>query len=127
MRARKIWSKPVLDAAMEFVVEKHGFGFFDGGCLIFAKAVRIVSSNASIVTLLREGEPDHYGILLPRSGWGDFDGFHATPQRWTDFFRGRELVAGPISHVDAFVPSSQIPYDRSTARAVARILAGKIP
>lgn len=113
---RKAWGQ---------IVRQRGFGFLDGGCLIFARAARENLHAGKIVTLSRNGKADHYGFELPSCGWGDADGFFPQTRDWIDHYKKREGITEDIAFHPFQMPSGEIPDDERTISEICGILQPK--
>jgi len=118
----KWFSKKSIDQAQEYTINQRSFGFFDGGCLIFAQAVKLLLPEAKIVTILNHKKPDHYGLLLNNRIWADAGGLHLNKYLWAQKYSIQEHVLGRIDVVDEFVASKEIPKDKELSKYLASIL-----
>jgi hypothetical protein len=120
-------TKRRLRKALSYCVERRGYGFFDGGCLIFAEACKILWPKGEIVTIARgKGrKPDHYGFMIDSGVILDGDGFYPSPEQWILDFRRKENVAGADLYFErGRIESSEIPRDSSFSSQIAKVLVG---
>jgi hypothetical protein len=118
------WPKPKnIEKASNFLIEIKAFGFFDGGCLIFAEAIKYLIPSCQVVTILRRKQPDHYGVFIKDNQWGDASGLYENRYLWAQKYSILERVSGKLSIVKDLVPSNQIPEDDETSQKIAEILA----
>ena len=113
---RKAWGQ---------VVRRNGFGFLDGGCLIFARAAIKNLGAGKVITLVRNGKADHYGFELPSFGWGDADGFFLRREDWIDHYKKRERIAEKIDFHLSLLASDEIPDDNQAIAEICKILQPK--
>jgi hypothetical protein len=113
--------------AEKLIVQKMGFGFFDGGCRIFAEAASLALPGARAVTLLRDGKPDHYGVCAPRFGYGDFGGVYENPEARVARYALYELkplsLLGRLSVKDGIVFSPEVEAPRDLVGIVLSVLS----
>lgn len=114
--------KKALNAALSLCVNTKGFGFFDGGCRIFAEAICQVIPKTKIATILVSKKPDHYGVILPNDWWADFDGPTQSWITWAERYRVSERISRRIDVVDFLQECEEIPQDPSFSKEIAKIL-----
>jgi hypothetical protein len=112
-----------IKAAESYLIRKMGFGFMDGGCWIFAKAIQLLIPSTQIVTIMRKREPDHYGVRLENSLWGDARRLHESQYLWAQRYSIEERAFGRLEVLEGDMPSNQIPKDDDTSQVIFRILA----
>lgn len=112
----------VIDKAEAWLISKRSYGFLDGGCLIFAEAIKLIIPNSSVVTILRAHHPDHYGVKIEDKYWGDARGIHTCRYIWGQRFSVEERIFGRIEVTDRFIPSKEVPRDPELSQQIARML-----
>jgi hypothetical protein len=115
-----------LRVALSQCIAHSGFGFFDGGCRIFAEAARRLFAGSRIVTIVhgRSLRPDHYGLLIGENLVLDGDGFYPSPQSWVQSFQEKETTWGrKLQVVLDYIDSEEIPRNPSLSKKIARILS----
>jgi hypothetical protein len=115
-----------LKAALTQCLAHCGFGFFDGGCRIFAEAVQPLFEGSKIVTITRgcRRQPDHYGLLIGKDLILDGDGFYPDPFIWVQSFQRKENINGArLSVVFDYVESDAIPRNPVLSKKIGRILS----
>jgi hypothetical protein len=116
-------SQTNIDKARNYIIEKRAFGFSDGGCRIFAEALKFVIPDCEIVTILRNKRPDHYGVYLPnQSLWGDENGLHENQYLWAQRFAYLENVSGNLVIAKEYIDSENIPKDEALSEKIAKML-----
>lgn len=115
-------SKKALNQALTLCIMQRGFGFFDGGCLIFAQALCHLLPETKVVTILRGRHPDHYGVKLPDGRWADFDGPTQTWMAWAERYCQNEHITKRIDVVETYVSSQQIPQDPKLSLQISEVL-----
>jgi hypothetical protein len=76
------WSElvgPVQDRILGVLFDAAGCGPFDGGCLVFAEALRKTIGGEIVVLVRRDDSADHAAVSAGRMLW-DFDGPNAPEQ-----------------------------------------------
>lgn len=116
-------SKKSIRSAQNYLIEQKAFGFCDGGCHIFAEAIKFIIPDCEIVTILRNKKPDHYGVYLPKSNlWADANGLFENQYIWAQKFAILENISGNLIIKKEFIPSNSIPKDTKIAEKIAEIL-----
>lgn len=127
-----LWpQKQSIDNASNYLIENKSYGFFDGGCLIFAQAVKLLIPNCEIVTILRKKHPDHYGVYITNdlnannlSGlWGDASGLYENQYFWAQKFSFLEKVSGKLEIKKELIKTDAIPKDIEISKRIAEILS----
>ena len=121
-----LWpTKDSINEAKEFLRDQRGFGFFDGGCLIFAQAITHITqikSRVQIATLLIKNKPDHYGLIVDSELWADARGIHQNKFLWAQNYTIQEKISGRAEVIDHYVPSENIPSDLDLSNKVSEML-----
>jgi hypothetical protein len=116
-----------IERAQTYLINSKAFGFFDGGCLIFAQAAKMLIPSARITTILRHKKPDHYGLLLGDSlGWADASGIYQNRYLWAQHYTIQENIAGNVTIVEDFIKSDHIPRDPLLSLELTKILKLKL-
>jgi hypothetical protein len=93
-------------------------GPFDGGCLIFAKAI-IFSFGGELVRI-ESFQTEHYGVMKDQVFY-DADGSFNTPEAWISNFIKQE---GPFDRKLTFAKGLGDPGDISSDDKASKLLAG---
>lgn len=109
--------------ASSYLIKTKCFGFFDGGCLIFVEAIKLLIPELNIATILRKKRPDHYGVYLPNKLWGDASGLYDNKYFWVQKFARIENVSGNLEIKEHFIPSQCVPRNIELSIRIANILA----
>lgn len=116
-------SKKNIQKAQNHVIETNNFGFCDGGCRIFAEAIKFIIPKCEIVTILRKKRPDHYGVYLPESKlWGDANDLYENQYLWAQRFAYLEHVPGKLVVVKDYIDSEMVPKNPKLSQKVAEML-----
>lgn len=117
-------SKTNIRVAQNYLIEKRAFGFFDGGCHIFAEAIKFIIPDCEIVTILRNKRPDHYGVYLQNSKlWADASGLYENQYFWAQKFSFLEKISGKLEIKKELVNTDAIPKDIEMSKRIAEILS----
>jgi hypothetical protein len=116
----------LVELAESWIVSRRGYGLRDGGCLAFARALETVIPGSRVSTILRDGRPDHHGVLLPDGRWADADGIYQGADEWVSGFRRRELIPRgcTLAVVAELVPSREVPDIAEDSSTLAEIMSG---
>jgi hypothetical protein len=112
-----------IQAAESYLIRKRGFGFMDGGCWMFAKAIQLLIPGAQIVTIMCNRQPDHYGVRLENGLWGDARGMHESQYFWAQRYSIEERAFGRLEVLEGDMVNNQIPKDDNMVQTIFRILA----
>lgn len=88
------WRKlvgPMRNAVLATLVDRTGCGPFDGGCVVFAEALRRVVGGEIVVLQRADGTADHAAVSADGLLW-DMDGPLA-PERFVARFNRTEFAA----------------------------------
>jgi hypothetical protein len=116
-------SQKQIGKASNYLIETNCFGFFDGGCLIFAEAIKLLIPELHIATILRKKRPDHYGVYLPNKVWGDASGLYSNKYFWVQKFARLENVSGKLDIKEEFIASECVPKNPKLSKKIAQILS----
>lgn len=110
------------NAALKILLNsKAKSGPFDGGCLVFAEALKH-KIGGDLVRIVSEGITQHYGLQKGLTIY-DGEGAHPNPKTWLEDFVQRERISSPsltIEHgLDLF---SEIPRDPKASLNISRLL-----
>jgi hypothetical protein len=116
------------DEAKKLILEEIDCGFFDGGCLILAEALKKILPRARVATILVRGRPDHYVVVLPDGQYADADG--VAPDRETILKRYHKHEAWmekfeDLTLEDRRIPNGITPRSTRISREIAEILKPK--
>ena len=89
---------------------------------MFADAIKTINPRSKIVTILGDGRPDHYGVLLPNRTYADYDGPASSKTIWLKRFREAELVKRELVIKPLFLPNREIPRSLPYSQYLAGIL-----
>lgn len=99
-------------------------GLFDGGCLIFAKALilRFGGNLVRIISPSINNQTEHYGALIDGVIY-DGDGGIDTPSHWIQRIMLSECIRGrTLAFELGYDPHSDIPDDPAASKAIAKAL-----
>lgn len=116
----------LVELAESWIVSRRGYGLRDGGCLAFARALETVIPGSRVSTILRDGRPDHHGVLLPDGRGADADGIYQGADEWVSGFWRRELIprGSTLAVVPELVPSIEVPDIAEDSSTLAEIISG---
>jgi hypothetical protein len=101
-------------------------GPFDGGCLIFAKALQFAFDTGVIVRMESDvygkKQAEHYGLALADGTILDADGPASGPEEWVRRFTRNEILDRPVVVVPGIMTDSDIPDDQHAAKELAKII-----
>ncbi len=117
-------SKANIKRARKYILEKQCCGFFDGGCLIFADAMRHLIPELKIATIMSKKWPEHYGVFLPKRFWGDASGLYSNKQAWVKRFAKAENVSEKLFLKEELILSETVIRSPSLSKKIAKILRG---
>ncbi len=116
--------KKNIKKAQDYIIETKAFGFYDGGCRIFAEAIKFIIPTCEIVTILRKKQPDHYGVYLPEFKlWGDASGLYENQYLWAQKFSYLEHVPGKLVVVKDYIDTDSVPKDFKLSQKISEILS----
>ena len=100
-------------------------GPFDGGCLIFAKALMMALGSGVLVRMeseLNGGQTEHYGLAVGDTIYDASGGYHS-PEEWISTFIEVEGIHDrTLRLADGYDPDSDIPDDPQASKKVATLL-----
>lgn len=126
-----LWpTKKSINDAKEFLLNQRGFGFLDGGCLIFAHAISLLEKEPTkpktkIATLMIKNKPDHYGLIIDSKFWADARAIHQNKYLWAQNYTIQEKISGKAEIIDHYIPSDSIPSDLSLSEKISKMLVLK--
>lgn len=112
--------------AWSHIISERDFGFFDGGCLILAEALKMILSGSRIGTILVQGRVDHYVVRLSNGSWADADGTTSCSRELATRYGRRELSREQQNHivvVDKKIEHRGVPRSMKLSRELALLLA----
>ena len=103
-------------------------GPFDGGCLIVAKALLLLTGKGTLIRIVRH-EPhtqtEHYGIEIDGHIY-DASGKHQNATAWINTFASRELIAPPLLFFAyGYDEASDIPDDPRAIKELTSLLVAR--
>ncbi len=119
-------SRQQRDDVYRILQDAVGSGPYDGGCLIFAKALIRANGGGElgrIVSTANGGQTEHYGALI-NGKIQDFGGTFASPSKWIANFERREQTGRELSFAKGYDSKSEIPDEPSAEKEIAAVLAG---
>lgn len=99
-------------------------GPFDGGCLIYAKALQHALGGGELVRLVNPeaGHTDHYGLQTP-DGIADASGVYPDAGSWAKAFSKQERLDYPLEFAKGYDAESEIPDDPHAVKLLAKRLS----
>ena len=103
-------------------------GAFDGGCLIVAKALRLLFVDSELIRLCSERgidrttQTEHYGIALPDGRVIDGSGIATDSDAWIERFSREESIPFALSTEDGYDEEAGFLEDPRTEMAIFNLL-----
>lgn len=101
-------------------------GPFDGGCLVFAKALQLALDTGIVVRMESNvngtAQAEHYGLMLDDGTILDADGPASGPGEWIRRFSRNEMLDVPLVVVPGVKADADAPDDPRAVKELAQIM-----
>jgi len=121
------------EAVYEILLDKSiaASGPFDGGCLIFAKALIMIAGGTlvRITSDANDWQTEHYGAKIGEFIY-DGDGRHKDGKSWINCFAKNEMITPSererkLDYAEGYDSDSEIPDDAHASKLLASVLIKK--
>ncbi len=124
----KIFERRLMDEAYSLLVQHHDCGPFDGGCVVFARALQL-AYGGNIEVLVGSVTAGYlpqalHAVLHVGSMYGDADGFATKHHLIARFQKAELLSGGRVSSVRPILSNDlpDAPRDEALSKQIAEII-----